>query len=86
MAGPPRERRSELESEHGDAFTLLAMFDQWIQVKARRQESTRSAHNTITASRQAHTLLPACPIFRACAPVHFARLAASRVTVQFCGH
>ncbi len=36
-----RERRGEVESAHGDPFTLLAIFDEWIQVKAARRESTR---------------------------------------------
>ena len=50
--GPCRERRSELESEHGDAFTLLAMFDEWIKVKASRQESTRLANTCPSACRR----------------------------------
>lgn len=36
-----RERRSALESQHGDPFTLLAVFDEWIKVKAARHEPTR---------------------------------------------
>ncbi|CAL8468067.1 g7606 [Coccomyxa elongata] len=36
-----RERRSALESQHGDPFTLLAVFDEWIKVKAARNEPTR---------------------------------------------
>ena len=34
-------RRSELQSEHGDPFTLLNVYDQWIRLKADRQSSTR---------------------------------------------
>ncbi|KAK9901707.1 hypothetical protein WJX75_009557 [Coccomyxa subellipsoidea] len=36
-----RERRTLLYSQHGDPFTLLAVFDEWIKVKAARQEPTR---------------------------------------------
>ncbi|BDA42246.1 probable ATP-dependent RNA helicase DHX34 [Coccomyxa sp. Obi] len=36
-----RERRSALESQQGDPFTLLAVFDEWIKVKAARHEPTR---------------------------------------------
>lgn len=45
-----RERRGEVESAHGDAFTLLAIFDDWIRVKAARRESTRCAFPPSTLS------------------------------------
>ena len=58
-----RERRSELESEHGDAFTLLAMFDEWIKVKARRQESARWVSHPPAAASQNQL-----EVFSSCSP------------------
>lgn len=34
-------RRSELQSEHGDPFTLLNVYDEWIQLKADRRSNSR---------------------------------------------
>lgn len=34
-------RRKELYSEHGDPFTFLAAYDEWILVKANRRENSR---------------------------------------------
>lgn len=46
-----RERRSALESQHGDPFTLLAVFDEWIKVKAARQEPSRWEHSLHSATQ-----------------------------------
>ncbi|KAJ3048899.1 DEAH (Asp-Glu-Ala-His) box polypeptide 34 [Rhizophlyctis rosea] len=36
------EKRRSIQSDHGDPFTLLNMFSEWLRVKAGRKESSRS--------------------------------------------
>eukprot|EP00741_Cyanophora_paradoxa_P019235 tig00000215_g18571.t1 len=35
------ERRHQFDSEHGDPFTLLHAYDEWVQIKATQRESSK---------------------------------------------